>query len=452
MNLDRRQDRWSQFIKRLPESLPFPMPRRFSAIDGKKCPPPDWWKQGGGAWGCYRSHLSIIEECLLEGIERVLLLEDDALLCDDFNRRFHAFIDRVPPNWEMLYLGGQHLGMRAHPPLRVNDMVYRPWNVNRTHAFALRGAGLRKIYKWLNATNEWRNRHHIDHHLGRLHQRRNMPIYCPKQWLIAQGENLSNIAGKKFPTRFWNARLGNKPDLAALPASSQLAGFVAVIGLHRSGSSCVATILHKLGVHMGNKLGGYEKSGGGEAAGLAAICEAAAKFPSRAIKTAPLLLDERLRKWIGDRRREAAAKGTMAGGKYPHLCAMLPELTAICGSNLKVIHCDRPLEDSVASLCRRSAEAGKGWLHVSDADSRAVQQWLQAEKTKWLPRMDHLTVAYRDLLAAPAVQVSRIVEYLGLSVTQEQIEAAIAHVDPAQCHIHATTDEERSPYVTASAG
>ncbi len=38
-------------------------------------------------------------------------------------------------------------------------------------------------------------------------------------------------------------------------------------------------ILHHLGVHMGNQLGGYESTGGGEAIGLAKLCERAMPFP-----------------------------------------------------------------------------------------------------------------------------------------------------------------------------
>lgn len=38
-------------------------------------------------------------------------------------------------------------------------------------------------------------------------------------------------------------------------------------------------VMHHLGVHMGNELGGYEATGGGEAIGLAQLCEKAMRFP-----------------------------------------------------------------------------------------------------------------------------------------------------------------------------
>src|ERR1700694_5559510 len=72
------------------------------------------------------------------------------------------------------------------------------------------------------------------------------------------------------PTPFWK---GHRIQQSDVP-------FVAVIGLHRSGSSCLAGVLHNLGVHMGDELIGYEPTGGFEATGLAAVCEAAYPFPN----------------------------------------------------------------------------------------------------------------------------------------------------------------------------
>ncbi|MGB7323991.1 MAG: hypothetical protein WBD31_03910, partial [Rubripirellula sp.] len=41
---------------------PFPEPERFAAIDGRRVATPPQWRAGNGAWGCYRSHLLILEK------------------------------------------------------------------------------------------------------------------------------------------------------------------------------------------------------------------------------------------------------------------------------------------------------------------------------------------------------------------------------------------------------
>jgi hypothetical protein len=189
-------------------------------------------------------------------------------------------------------------------------------------------------------------------------------------------------------------------------------------------------MLHKLGVSMGDKLGGYESKsggGGGEAVGLARVCERAARFPQVGIKD-QALCRKMLYQWISGRRRRD--KGVV-GAKYPHLCAMGKMLRGICGKSLRVIHCDRPLADSVESLKRRSRKC-RGWLNATDEECEQVQQWLWDEKTKFissLPSSQVLHISYAVLRATPEAVVDQMISFLSLTPTAEQREAAIAHVN-----------------------
>ncbi|MBI1371012.1 MAG: hypothetical protein GC162_20450, partial [Planctomycetes bacterium] len=203
--------------------------------------------------------------------------------------------------------------------------------------------------------------------------------------------------------------------------------FVAVIGLHRSGSSALAGVLHHLGVHLGNKLGGYEPAGGFEAVTLAHLCERAYPFPTIELAVPRPQLVRDLSSFVQEKRREAHWKNTIAGGKYPHLCAMGDELKEICGDALRVIHVNRPLDESIASLKKRSARSND-WLRISDEQAEAVQRWLWDRKAALLDSVDYMTIEYDDLLADPAPQVDQILKYLKISVSLEQRAAAIAHI------------------------
>jgi hypothetical protein len=206
---------------------------------------------------------------------------------------------------------------------------------------------------------------------------------------------------------------------------------VLVLGLHGSGSSALAMTLAALGVHMGTNLQGYH---GGEAQRLAQICEQIYRFPS--IETA--WKDERIEKtlgrWINTKRREASEKQTIAGGKYPHLCQLANHVQAVVGKDLRVIHIDRPLEESIESLKRRSRKS-TGWLAITDDQAEAVQRWLHAGKTEFLASAPHLPVAYADLLEDPAAEIDRVVEYLDLTPSSEQYMTALEVVDPSQRHV-----------------
>lgn len=417
VSLERRPDRELAFRERVAGGMPFGPVEIMSAVDGQRCKHPGWWKMGGGAWGCYRSHMRILEDALMDGHESVLVFEDDVTFADDFDERYERFMSAVPDDWEQIYLGGQHLKR----PREIYDEYVRCLDVNRTHAYGVRGEGIKKLYRWLNNTKDWKEKHHVDHHYGRIHSDRGVNVYAPVEWMCGQAhDHRSDVCCKEVQERWWMMRKPEEPVV-----DSRL--FVAVIGLHRSGSSATAMMLHKLGVSMGDKLGGYEgrNGGGGEAVGLTWLLEACAKFP-RTEWTAKPQAEHRLDEWIKGRWRRAG--GGVIGGKYPHLCGFGAQLQRSCGNKLRVIHCDRPLEDSIESLIRR-AKKSHPWL--SDAKARAVQEWLWEEKAKTLaniPPSQVLDVQFDRILSDTEAVVDEMIAFLEITPSPEQRQAAIDHV------------------------
>jgi hypothetical protein len=423
ISLDRRQDRLERFYSDVPKDFPFGTIETVQAIDGSLVRHPGWWRQGGGAWGCYRSHVRIIEDALNNNQESVLIFEDDATFVTGFARRALAYLADLPQDWKQAYLGGQHL--RRPMAVPGHSLCVAAANINRTHAYAIRGReALTEIYKWLNATDQWVNRNHIDHHYGRLHKRNTRGYYAPMEWLCGQAEGKSNISGKLSTERWWGR---TKAPLPAAVAAEERK-FVAVLGLHRSGSSATAMMLHKLGVSMGDKLGGYEgkHGGGGEAVGLASICEWASPFPKAEIIRPRRDVSRRLGNWIHKRTKTHR----LAGAKYPHLCAMGDELVQACGESLRVIVCDRPIEESIDSLQRRSRKS-KGWLAASDEDCEKVQRWLFEEREAFLERVapsSVLRLSWSETRDDPAATVQKMIEFLGIEPTDEQMAAAVGHI------------------------
>lgn len=124
--------------------------------------------------------------------------------------------------------------------------------------------------------------------------------------------------------------------------------------------------------------------------------------------------------------------------KYPHLCALGDQLQAICGKSLKVIHCVRPIEESIESLKQRSVAAKRTHpgLVISDQQAEAVQRWLWEEKERFLRSVDHLDIDYTRLLQNPADVVYEMIEYLGISPSDDQINKAIQHIDAKLRHVN----------------
>lgn len=111
INLDRRPDRMEQLDPQLKElGIEY---ERFSAIDSREANVKPYI---AGTM----SHVAVWKK--YKG-QKVLVLEDDALFCENFNEKFSEAIQTLPDNWDIFYLGvllPKHTG-------RVDDFGNKHW-------------------------------------------------------------------------------------------------------------------------------------------------------------------------------------------------------------------------------------------------------------------------------------------------------------------------------------
>lgn len=424
INLHRRPEQWARFTEGYPADVLGPV-TRWEAVDGMKFYPPAWWKAGRGAWGCYLSHLQILTHCIQHGIESVLIFEDDAVFCDGFCEKLDAFEKSLPEKAQWVYYGGQHLFTRVHPPERVNDFVYRPYNVNRTHAYGVRGLeAMKRIVQHLTR-NDWRPAHHIDHHFGRLHASRALETYCPAEWLVYQSGGISDVANREKEEIHWRDAETFYPE-ARYPLTL-------ILGTHSSGSSCLAGMMWHLGFHLGNRLiGAYGTPPimGGEAARLHSLFSRALPVPETEWRIPyPAVLAE-LRKFTAEKLKEGVIRNMPVALKYPQLCAVGTDLLTL-HPETRIISISRPLEHSVKSLCRRFPELPTEAVeaHQKHLD-RARETVLNAAPVEHVLRL-----SYAELLSNPAGAVAEICSFSGINPDPSQVSAAISYPDGGKCHI-----------------
>jgi hypothetical protein len=222
INLKRRPDRLAAFRRLQAEKgWHLPDPVIFEAIDGNRVGVPPYYGQGGGAWGCLRSHVTILERAVMDEVVSLLVLEDDLVWHDDAWTRLRSFIAAVPLDWDQLMLGGQHMGQR---PQEVAPAVVRCLNCQRTHAYAIRGPALRDLLKlWYPC------RTHIDHIMGPW--QRGWRVYAPDPFVFGQGPGKSDISGANNPAKFWVPPSGESP-VVHLTAPPEVARSLRGRGLH----------------------------------------------------------------------------------------------------------------------------------------------------------------------------------------------------------------------------
>lgn len=400
VDFERDEGCWRDLLRVLAASdWPFGDPLKVPAVHGDALTVPVWWKPGGREWGRMMSHARIIEDCIRDGLERVLILETGIALPSDTGARIARFLDRVPPGWDQLYFGGRHR-LRPHP---AREGVLECVNVGGTYAYALSRTFMPRMYRYILNAHDYLAHpdHGMDQRLGALHETGTVKVYAPVDWIVAAGgdpEARGEPGGE--PARSGMRDLGSE---AAMP-------MVVVLGLHEGRAHEVAGLLKSIGVHFGHNLRGYRVPAV-EDAGLSAICERAFPFPTTRRRltpddTAPLLHD-----WCRLITHEAASSGRQAGACYPHLCAMADDMRR-AWRHVKIIDVDTGLDGPIDALLARSAAAA-GWLQASRTEVVEVQTFLHARRRDWLSAQEHVSVDPDRVASDRGRLVAELQRFLG---------------------------------------
>jgi hypothetical protein len=199
---------------------------------------------------------------------------------------------------------------------------------------------------------------------------------------------------------------------------------ICVLGPFRSGTSAVAGALHRLGVPMGDGWRVRRANQGGtyEDQELARLCRAWFRERAMVERSRPARRRAGLRRWLSTRP-------ALTGAKHPSLCLCVPQIVR-AWPGVRFVACDRPPEESIASLQKL------GW---SPENSASAVSRMIAARDRDLARCGRpvIRIAYHELLADRAAAVARLIDFAGLHPTEEQRLAAVTWIDPAQQTVRA---------------
>ena len=116
INLKKRTDRLCH-IKQELDKINCDIYTIYEAIDGSTLNVNTKIKKGNYAL-CLTTK-NILKEAKEKKFEKILILEDDVIFKDKFNENFNNTIEHLPDDWDLFYMGANHM----KPKIEYNDKI-----------------------------------------------------------------------------------------------------------------------------------------------------------------------------------------------------------------------------------------------------------------------------------------------------------------------------------------
>lgn len=107
-----------------------------------------------GYYGCLMSHLFVLRKARDEGLENVLIIEDDVVLSDDFAERAPAMLAELMalPSWDMFFFHGRG-ATPCSPGSAISRLDIPPW---RTQMYAVNKGMIARLARTIETSRgEW---------------------------------------------------------------------------------------------------------------------------------------------------------------------------------------------------------------------------------------------------------------------------------------------------------
>jgi len=160
INLDRRSDRWEDFLKQ-PTLKEFTDLKRFSAVDGskldvlndtrisphtrynisKKYRRSDYEINTPGAIGASLSHITCWKTLVESKAEYLVVFEDDTLVTDAYMEKIDSLIPQLPKKWDMWLLGTHAWAFKGVPLTKELKTWWKVSSFTGAHAYVLSRRG-----------------------------------------------------------------------------------------------------------------------------------------------------------------------------------------------------------------------------------------------------------------------------------------------------------------------
>jgi glycosyl transferase family 25 len=175
---------------------------RFNAVNGRELSANDPYihkffsnknKLKPGQKGCSLSHIKVWEQVAAGTADVVLILEDDAIIPKDFNRKLEEYMTELPKDWDMVLLGGNNIVGKRYSP----RLLYADNTIKRDGNYGLFGYLIKKSTASKLLVTCLKMKATIDTHLNRKFYKNHKVFFCNPQIITHNYNYYSNILQRK---------------------------------------------------------------------------------------------------------------------------------------------------------------------------------------------------------------------------------------------------------------
>jgi GR25 family glycosyltransferase involved in LPS biosynthesis len=137
INLDKRSDRWGKVSKIFVDNN-IDGVERYSAVDGNSLNVDNITYNKSllkGELGILETHIKLIKEAKEQKLKSILIMEDDVYFTKEIEK-FDDYMSHVPNNWDMLFVGGNHL--YGETPIKINEKIMKLNNTVAIHCLGVK--------------------------------------------------------------------------------------------------------------------------------------------------------------------------------------------------------------------------------------------------------------------------------------------------------------------------
>jgi GR25 family glycosyltransferase involved in LPS biosynthesis len=159
-------------------------------------------------------HFECYKKIVEQNYDYALILEDDAILCENFYTKLQKYLFDLPKDWDLLYIGEGEINV----PNSVTYKLRFPVNIFRkpdsgfkyTDFYLIRNSACKKFITQFDKES---SKVHlpIDHYLHNFIKINNLKALMGEPKLVSQGS-----INKKYNSSIWHTKLHDWNDLNAL--------------------------------------------------------------------------------------------------------------------------------------------------------------------------------------------------------------------------------------------